>query len=758
MENTTNKNPAWRNDAFAKVTGIAKYTDDLKMPNCLYAVPVYSSFVSAKIISIETAEAQKQPGVIKVITYKDVPGSLQFGQIHKDYSIFAHDRIRTSGDVIALIVAKTKHQAREAVPFVKLEAEELQAVLDAEEALKEGSPLVHESHGSNIANYHCVRTGDIVQGESEADVIIEQEFTTSRIEHAYLEPEASLCWQRPDGVMEVYGSMQHPFSTRRFVANLLGKPLADIEVKTIPMGGGFGGKDDTAAIVCARTALAAMLTGHPVKMTYTREWSMRESYKRHPYKIHYKMGLKANGKITFVKVRIIADGGAYCSVTPWVTWRSTVQCCGCYEVPNVHCDVWGVYTNNIYCGAFRGFGSPQVNFAIEQLMETAAQKLGMDEIAFRKVNMVKQGSVTITGQKLDQHIVSLEQVLDIVLKESDYYNNRQKCSSGNPEQTEWYGIGLAISYRGMSLGAEGTDFNSAIVNVQPDGSILLETGVHENGQGSESAMILICAEHLAVSKDRIRYRQPSTSNIPDGGTTVASRGTIMGGGAVVDAVQKLKKHICRVIAPDLHCHPEDIIFENETLYNSDKTQQISFNEAIRLMYNRQEYPYSFGVFQAPKVSWDEHTGQGNAYFTWVYACQAVELKVNPQTGHITLMNMIAAHDVGKAVNAEMLKGQFYGGMAMGAGYGILEKCEVKDGKVVPTNLHHYRIMRSTDLPEMTAIVVQNSDPLSPSGAKGIGEPTNELMAPAIANAIFHATGKRYFNQPIMLKPIDKNTD
>jgi len=742
---------AWRNDAFAKVTGKAKYTDDIKMHNVLHAVPVYSDYVSARIIDIETSDAKLQPGVVTVLTYKDIPGNLQFGQIIKDYSILAHDQIRTCGDVIAVIVAESRQQAIDAIPYVKLIAEELPAVLDAEEALLEGSPLVHESHGSNIANYHCVRTGDIQKGEQEADIVIEQEFTTSRIEHAYLEPESALCWQRPDGVMEVYGSMQHPFSTRRFVASILGKPLTEVEVKTIPMGGGFGGKDDTAAIVCARAALASYITGFPVKMTYTREWSLRESYKRHPYKIQYRAGFKQDGKFTFVKVRMVADGGAYCSVTPWVTWRSTVQCCGPYEVPHVLCDVYGVYTNNIYCGAMRGFGSPQVNFAIEQLIEMAAEKLGLDEIEMRRCNMVKQGSVTVTGQKLDKHTVSLQQVLDIVLKESDYYHKKQQCSFGKANQEELYGIGLAISYRGMSLGAEGTDFNSAIINVQPDGSILLETGVHENGQGSESAMILLCAEHLSVSKDRIRYRQPSTSNIPDGGTTVASRGTLMGGGAVVNAAKQLKEHIARILAPDLKCKPEEVIFENEYIYNQDKSQKLSFNEAIRIMYSRQEYPYSFGVFQAPKVSWDEHTGHGNAYFTWVYACQAVELNVNVKTGQITLLNMIAAHDIGKAVNPAMLKGQFYGGMAMSAGYGMLEKCEVKDGKVVPTNLQQYRILRSTDLPEMTAIIVENNDPLSPSGAKGIGEPTNELMAPAIANAVYHATGKRYPNQPVKVK-------
>ncbi|MGB4261463.1 MAG: xanthine dehydrogenase family protein molybdopterin-binding subunit, partial [Candidatus Cloacimonas acidaminovorans] len=492
---------AFRNDAAAKVTGRAKYTDDYKLPDMLYAVPLHSQVASAIIKSIDYSEALKQKGVVAVYTAKDIPGKIKFGQIIKDCHTIINRRIRSAGDVIALVVAETREIALSALPLIKVELEEIPAVYNPEEAMQETSPLVNPDFGSNICNHHKVRTGDIEQGEKEADIIMEQEFNTSRVEHTYLEPETALCYLRPDGVMEVLGSMQHPFSTRRFVASTLGCKLSAVEVKNIPMGGGFGGKDDTAALVCARAALCAYLTKRPVKLTYSREMSMRESYKRHPYKLQYRMGLKKNGKIVFIKARIIADGGAYCSVTPWVTWRSTVQSCGCYEVPNVQSDVYGVYTNNIFSGAFRGFGSPQVNFAIEQLIEMAAQKLNMDETEFRKINMVHQGGKTITDQKLDNHTVSLQEVMDSVLKEIDYENKVKKCSFGNPKIDEWYGIGYAISYRGVSLGAEGTDMNSAIIYIQPDGSVLLETGVHENGQGAQSAMILIASEELGIPKE-----------------------------------------------------------------------------------------------------------------------------------------------------------------------------------------------------------------------------------------------------------------
>lgn len=742
---------AWRNDDVAKVTGRAKFTDDLKVHDMLHAVPVYCEYVHARIRSIATAQAEKMPGVVRVITAKDIPGSVCFGQILQDYRMLAENTVRTCGDVLAIVVAEDRQAAKAAAGVVSVEADELPVVTDPEEALKPDATLIHPDHGSNIANHHKVRRGDVEKGFAESDIILEHEFRTQHVEHAYMEPESALCIPRPDGVMEVYGSMQHPFSTRRFTAAILGVPLSDVEVKTIPMGGGFGGKDDTAALVCARAALAARLTGRPVKMTYDREWSMRESYKRHPYRVAYKMGLTRDGNIKAVKVRIVADAGAYCSVTPWVTWRSTVQCCGPYCVENVHCDTYGVYTNNVYTGAFRGFGSPQINFSIEQLVEMAAERLKISPIEFRRKNMVRQGSTTITGQVLENHTVSMEQVLDTVIKEIGYEEKLERCSHGRGDDDEWYGIGLAMSYRGVSLGAEGMDFNSAVVNVQFDGSILVETAVHENGQGAETAMIMILAHELGVSKERIRYRLPSTSNIPDGGTTVASRGTIMGGSAVVDAAIRLKRVMATVVAPKLRCGPEDIVFKDDRLYNVGTDQSISFEEALHHMFLARTYPYQFGTFKAPEVSWDEETGSGNAYFTWVYGCQAVELTVNRKKGTVTLLNAVAAHDVGKAINPPMLLGQFYGGMAMGIGYALYEEVLSEGGNVASLNFNKYRVPRARNLPEMTGIIVENPDPSSLSGAKSIGEPTLELMAPAIANAVYRATGKRYSSLPIKVE-------
>jgi len=740
----------WRNDACAKVTGRVKFTDDLKFARLLHAAPVYSDLVHARITRVVTADAERAPGVARVLTARDVPGSNRVGQILSDYRIFADDKIRHNGDVVAMVVAETRDLAIGAASLVAVEAEPLPAVLDPEEALRPGAALVHESHGSNLVATHRIRRGDIDEGFRGADFVIEEKFRTQCVEHAYMEPEVAVCVPRPDGVMEVYGSMQHPFSTRRFVAACLGVPLSGVEVVGTPMGGGFGGKDDTAAIVCARTALAARILGRPVKMMYRRDWSIRESYKRHPYRVTYRMGVTSDGRITAVKCRILADGGAYCSVTPWVTWRSTVQCCGPYVVGNVHCDTLGVYTNNAVSGAMRGFGSPQMNFVVEQMVEIAARKAGISGVEFRRRNMVRQGSVTITGQKLDTHKVAMGEVLDAVLRETGYEAKLAKCPLGGPGGDELYGIGLAMSYRGVSLGAEGVDVCAAVINVQPDGSILLEVGVHENGQGAESAMALIAAQELGVSLDRIRYRRASTSSVPDSGTTVASRGTIMGGGAVTLAARELKQKIAEAVCGQLECPARAVRFAGDAVLGRTGRARLSFDDAIRLMFQTQRLPYACGVFKAPRVSWDEHTGQGDAYFTWVYGCQAVELTVNRKTGRVKLLSAVAAHDVGRAVNREMVRGQFFGGMAMATGYALHEEVRSRDGRITNLNLNSYRIPRATDLPEMTAIIVENPDPQSPSGAKAVGEPTNEILAPAIANAVFHATGKREFSLPIRL--------
>lgn len=745
---------AYRNDAEAKVTGTARYADDYSFPGMLHMVPVYADYVSARNLAVNGAEALAQPGCIAVLTASDVPGNCRYGQIEEDYPILAEGTIRSWGDVTALVIAETREQALQAASLVKVTAEPMEPVLTIEAALDPYAPIIPEGKDSNIVVHHRLRHGDPEAVFDQCELVIEEDFHTQVIEQAYMEPESCVCVPRHDGVLEIYGSMQHPFSTRRFVSSFLDEPFSAIEVYTIPMGGGFGGKDDNAAAVCARAALGARITGRPVKLTYNREWSVRETYKRHPYRMHYKMGFSSEGKIEAVETTMYADSGAYLSVTPWVTWRSTAQCCGPYGVEHVKADVYGVATNNVFRGAMRGFGAPQVNFAIEQLIDIGAHRLGIHPLGMRRMNMVKQNGETVTGQILDKHTVSLEEVMNSVVHHIGYRKKYEQCSRGTSDNDELYGIGLSVSYRGSSLGAEGMDYCSCVINGQHDGSILLETGIHENGQGSESVMMLILAEELGIDRKRIRYRRSSTSTIPDSGTTVATRGTIMGGSSVVVAAQKLKELISSHIAQRLKCSSDEVTFHDDKIWGLTYDNSLTWEEAMKELYLQRVAPYAFGTYQGPDVSWDDTTGQGDAYFTYVYSCQCAEVMVHKHTGKIRVTNVVAGHDVGKAINRAMVLGQMYGGITQGIGMTLMEQVQEAGGKITNLNLGTYRIPRSTDIPEMEGIIIEHYDPLSLTGAKGIGEPAIELIAPAIANAVYHATGIRCTSLPLKIRPED----
>lgn len=709
-----------RIDAIDKVTGKAIYAEDIFLPGMLYAVPLHAEHPHAKIVSVHLADAKKIEGVVDIITAKDVKGSLKTGNIKKDHCAFAKEKTRYAGDVIAMVAGETLEAARAGRDAIKVKYEVLPAVFTPQEALDPNAPLIHPDQESNICAGFKVRHGDAEKAFAKADIIIEREYKTQHIEHAYLEPEACVAVPKEDGSVTVRGGMQHPFTTRRFVEAITGLPISKVQIIQTTLGGGFGGKDDTISMICARAAILAMRTKRPVKVVYTREESIRESYKRHPFYAKYKAAVKKDGTLQALHADITADGGAYCSASPFVIWRPTVQCTGPYIYPNVHCNSRAVYTNNTFAGAMRGFGSPQINFMIESFMDEIAEELKMDPIKFRMKNFFKQGCKTHTGQKFDKHKVAIEEVVKKTLTKIGWDEKFAKCSKGKPDANgNYYGIGMACSYRGVSLGAEGKDFCAAIVNVRPDGKVELETGVAENGQGLKTVMAHICAKELGISEDQIIYKDVDTSSVPDSGPTVASRGTLVGGNAVIDAVRQIK----------------------------EKMNSPSYKKGQPLR--------AVGYWHGPSVGWDEETGQGDAYFTYVYGCQAAEIEVNGTTGKVRVIKTVGAHDVGKAVNPQMAEGQIFGGMIMGMGFALKEEIIHKDGIIQNTNFDKYRIVTAPEIPEMEAILVENNDQAGPWGAKALGEPVNELMGGAIANAVYYATGVRFRELPIRVEKIIK---
>jgi CO/xanthine dehydrogenase Mo-binding subunit len=739
-----------RVDALGKVTGRAKFAADYNAGHQLYGKVLRSEYPHARILGIDTAKARQLEGVEAVLTAQDIPGEKVIGIVVKNQAILAVDKVRYLGDGLALVAARTREIAEAAVKLIKVDYEPLPVVSDPEAALAPDAPRIHGE--TNEFVHHKVRKGDVEKGFAQADFVIARKFRTPCIEHSYLEPEAVLAEPAEHGGVIITGSIQNLFSSRRSVAAALKLDLNRVEVFQATLGGSFGGKDEVMTSMCCRAAMLALATGKPVKMVNTREESMLESYKRHPYVLYYKWGAKKDGSIMAMDIKCIADGGAYASMSPFVTWRSVVQATGPYYCENVKTDVFAAYTNNNYTGAMRGFGSPQVNFAIEAMMDELGEKVGKDPLEIRLQNGFNDGAVTATQQRLT-HKVSLMEVLTKAAEAGDFRTkwNKYRTAPASPKKL---GIGLACSYRGVSLGAEGVDAAGAIVSVQTDGSVIVSSGITDMGQGAQTQMSQIAAEVLGISMDRIRFLNTNTSRVPDSGPTVASRGTIMGGSAAKKAAEIVRATLLGVGAEMVRLAADKCeLADNYLVEKTSGKRLASFTELAAECFRRGKAMHALGWHKAPHTDWHEEEGKGDAYFTFVYAANVAEVEVDTETGKVDVLGFVSCHDVGKAINRNSVLGQFYGGVAMGLGYGLLEEFDYEDAVPKQLNFDEYLIATSMDVPPIKAIIVENEDAAGPFGAKSIGEPTNELAAPAIVNAIYNVTGKRICEIPATLERV-----
>ncbi|MGQ4914324.1 MAG: xanthine dehydrogenase family protein molybdopterin-binding subunit [Candidatus Asgardarchaeia archaeon] len=735
--------PVNRIDAVSKVTGTAKYAADYAFPNMLYGKVVYADRPHARILKVDISEAEKVNGVAVVLTAKDVPGQNRIGGAVPDQPVIADDKVRYVGDCVALIAAESRRIAEEAAKKVKVEYEDLPAVFNPIDALKEDAPKIHDQ--GNLLTYYKIRKGNVDDGFKDADVVIEREYKTQIVDQAYLEPDASVAVPIGDGLL-IYSSTQHPFTVRSIVARATGLPMSKVRVVQATLGGGFGGKSVTSGLVAARAAILALKTSRPVKLVYTREDVMRERYKRHPFILKYKVGAKKDGSLVAMEIKFYADAGAYSESSPFVLFRSTVQCTGPYEVPNVKLDAYMVYTNNTYSGAMRGFGSPQVNFAVESLMDELAKELGMDPLDLRLKNAFKNGSTTATGQVLDNHTVSIRQVLQKIAEMSNWYEKRKEL--GHDTGRYRRGIGLACSYRGVSLGGEGADYGGALVTVNEDGSVSVTSGIAENGQGAKTVMSQIVAEVLGIPYEYVYFIDTDTGFSPDSGMTVASRGTIIGGGAAKNAAMIIRDRMAGVASELFNVPKEDIEFKDGFVFSkTNPKNRISFKELASVCVQKKISMTASGFFSLPDVHWDPETGEGIAYVTYVYSANVAEVTVDTETGEVKVNKVYAVHDPGRVVNPKTARGQVYGGVVMAMGMALKEDFNVVDGYPQTLNFDKYKLVRANEIPEIEVAFIENPDPFGPFGAKSLGEPATEIGAPAIINAIDHAINVRIRDLP-----------
>jgi CO/xanthine dehydrogenase Mo-binding subunit len=777
--------PVIRQDGLEKVTGKAKYADDYKFPNQLVGVMVRVPVSHAAINKIDYSEIISNPSLVSICDANDIKGMKKIGPIRQDQPIFSYEKIVTPGDVVAMLVGEDEEELQFLKNKVKVDYTELPLLTDMQKALEPDAPLIHSQYKNNLIVHYPLRKGNVEDGFIGSDFVMERTYTTPFIEHAYIEPEAVIAipMEGNKGI-KILGSIQNPHTTRKIVAQVLNYPLAKVRVVQAELGGSFGGKDDTMCILSARAAIAAVKCNRPIKIRYKREDSILESYKRHPYRMNYKVGFMKNGKLKAMKIDILADGGAYSSMSPFVTWRTVVQATGPYEIENVSTDVRAVYTNNPYTGAMRGFGSPQPIFAQESLMDEIAEKLNLSPTEIRALNCFRNDSETASGQVLNNHEVNIKEILETATTRTDFQNkwkeNRRNQYNDLPSiynsiskadveekiilrekdfipSSHLYkkGIGLSLSYRGCSLGAEGIDAAAAYLSIQNDGSCYLLCGLAENGQGLRTTFSIIAAEVLGINVENIFYLEQDTGIVPDSGPTVASRSTLMGGGAVKQSAEIIKQRLTDLLKEEWNLSPkQELIFKNDFVYLKENEQiKISFNDLCLLGYKKGISLAAIGWYKGPNVHWNEETGQGDAYFTYVYGCHVAEVTINTASGQVYLDKVTAVHNPGKVINLLGAQGQVFGGVTQGAGYGLWEEISSFNGMIREMNFDQYLIPTSKDIGEIVPIFIEGEDSFGAWGGKALGEPTLELTSAAINNAIANALGMRFYNLPINIEEI-----
>lgn len=733
-----------KKDGIPKVTGKALFAKDISFQGMLYAKVLRSKVAHAILKSIDTSKAEKLSGVAVVLTSKDIPGSNRIGIIMKDEPVLVDDKIRRFGDALAVVAAETEEIAEEALKLIEVDYEELPLVNNIYKALEENSPKVHGD--TNILTNKTLIKGDVDEAFKKCDVIVEKTYKTNYYAHMFIEPEAGVS-KYENGILTVWASTQNTHFDRGEISRVLGLPQSKVRVVQAETGGGFGGKLDIST-----QCLLGLLTYHtkkPVKLAYTREESMEVSSKRHPHIMKYKTGADKNGKLIAMEAEFFQDSGAYASYAPAVITRAIVHSTGPYEIPNVRVKATMVYTNNPMAGAFRGFGVPQVSIAHEQQMDLLAEKLNMSSYDIRIINALRVGSYTCTMQKLENSIGIVETLERAKEKaEEVILNNEYNLSS-----TKRRGVGIGCMWYG--IGNTGLpNPASAFLEMHKDGSVTVMAGCADIGQGSNTVMCQIVAEALGVDYEEVNIISADTASTPDGGATSASRQTYISGNACKKAAEMAKETLLQVAEELLSVSRDDIILKNKRAYARDaEDNSVSLQDILTTCAAKGMMVVGSGYFNPNTTGLDADTMQGIPFSTYAFATHFIEVEVDIYTGEIKVLKVIAAHDVGKAINRKMVEGQIEGGCLMGMGLAIVENLQVENAKMKTLNFSNYLIYTAKDIPEIYPIIVESEEKTGPFGAKGVGEPALIPVAPAILNAVRNATGVRFTEIPLTLERV-----
>ena len=737
-----------RVDARAKVTGQALYPGDVTMEGALHAKLLFAGRPHARVKGIDVSAAEALPGVVAVFTAADVPVN-EYGLQMPDQPVLCGpgsskldaDIVRFVGDQVALVVAETEQAAAQGCALIRVDYEDLPVLTDPLAALEPDAPQLHphrtlnpehpELRGEgNLISHHQVRKGDMKAGWAQAEVVVETDYHTSPQEHAYLQPEAGVAYIDDEGRITVVVAGQWTHEDQHQIAHALDLDPEQVRVIYPAIGGAFGGREDMSVqIVLALAAWRLNQRGvrRPIQITWSRHESIVGHHKRHAMWLHHKWGATREGQLVAAEVRILADGGAYCYTTNKVLGNSVCSCIGPYEIPNVHADVDGVYTNNPPGGAFRGFGAPQALFAAEQQMNKLAEALGMDPVELRLKNLLREESLNAMGTSLPGG-VSLVQVTEQCARAAGWVETEagwQRPQADDRRQTTYHairntqhavhrGLGLAVGYKnvGYSFGYQ----DNCWAKIELEGAAEIEQatvyiGTAEVGQGAHTVVCQMAAEALELPLDRVRLVPSDTATSPrSAGSVSASRMTFMAGGAIRGAAQ-----------------------------------------AAMGAWKREERPAvaEFTYLAPPSTPVDPITGHGTPNFAYGYVAQAVEVEVDVETGELRVLRVVCADDVGKAINPKQVTGQIEGGVVQALGWATSENLITAGGRILTPDFSTYLIPTIRDVPDVVdAIIVEWPDPRSAWGLRGMGEMPFLPLAPALTAAVHDATGVWYDELPL----------
>lgn len=710
--------PVVRFDAAEKVRGTAKYINDIDFPDVLVGVTIRSTHQRAKILHIVVPNL---PSGVTLVTADDIPGENYVALFNKDQPLLTKDVVNYIGEPIALLVGMSEDELREVAALIRIDYEDLPAISSIEDALSGKFTPIYGNDGV-FKSYGYVK-GDPDAAFEASSFVLEETFRTGFQEHIYLETQGVVAFPYKNGV-KIIGSLQCPFYVQKGLAPALNLNPHDIVVEQAITGGAFGGKEEFPSLISGHAALLALKTGKPVKITYDRHEDICVTTKRHPSKSIRRIGFDKENRIVAMDIDFLLNGGAHSTLSQVVLARGALGSPGAYKCENIRLLSRAVATNQLPSGAFRGFGAPQAFFAIEAQMNHAAYRLNLNPYSLRKINILRIGDRTATGQLLKES-VGLEKALDTVAQRTNFvekYNLYQRQpKNGQPLK----GIGLSTFFHGCGFTGKGEELikATAAVDYSNENGALIRIATVDMGQGMNTVMRQIAADALALPIERVAVAIPNTAAVPNSGPTVASRTTMIVGGLVYQCCADLLKQVGATPAA------KDF---------AGKAKQVT-NDVLTAT---RDYRVPDDVF------WDEDKFIGDAYPIYSWAAAVVEVAVDPVTFEVTVEKITAAHDIGKAINPILVEGQIEGGSLQGLGYASMEVMTETSGKLNQASLTDYIIPTTLDTPDIETIILEEAYSRGPYGAKGVGEQPLVGIPAAYVGAVENALGVEFCEIPL----------